>query len=106
MGRFTVLPDGSCSRRAGRSGVVEDEPELLRRCYISSLAVAAKHQLESVAFPPISTGAYGYPKLQAATVAIAAVRDGLTRPTSVRLVRFVCFSSDDLEIYRRLLTTT
>jgi O-acetyl-ADP-ribose deacetylase (regulator of RNase III) len=88
------------------SGGGENEPELLRRCYINSLALAARHELESVAFPSISTGVYGYPKPQAATVALAAVQDALTRPTSVRLVRFVCFSADDLEIYRRLLKTT
>jgi O-acetyl-ADP-ribose deacetylase (regulator of RNase III) len=65
--------------------------------------LAAQHRVTSIAFPSISTGAYGYPKAQAATIAVAAVQDALTRSTSVQLVRFVCFSPDDLEIYRRLL---
>ena len=85
------------------TGGSQNEPELLRRCYVNALALAAQHQLDGVAFPSISTGAYGYPKSQAAAVAIAAVQEGLARPTSVRLVRFVCFSADDLAIYRGLL---
>ncbi|HKW41641.1 MAG TPA: O-acetyl-ADP-ribose deacetylase [Gemmatimonadales bacterium] len=79
------------------------EPELLRRCYVSSLRLAADHALQSLAFPSISTGAYRYPFDDAAAIAVATVRGELARPTSVQLVRFVCFSAKDLAVYRRLL---
>lgn len=83
----------------GRSG----EPGLLRSCYVAALRLAAAHGLGSVAFPSISTGAYRYPIAQAARVAVTTVREELSRPTPVELVRFVCFSAGDLEAYRRLL---
>lgn len=86
--------------RGGERG----EPELLRRCYFSSLALAAKHDLRSIAFPSISTGAYGYPIDDAGPLAVAAVREWLQVPSSVELVRFVCFSEQDLAVYRRALT--
>jgi O-acetyl-ADP-ribose deacetylase (regulator of RNase III) len=76
------------------------EAELLRSCYVNSLALARKHGLRSIAFPSISTGAYGYPIEDAARIAVAAVREGLEPPGSIALVRFVCFSGRDLEVYR------
>jgi O-acetyl-ADP-ribose deacetylase (regulator of RNase III) len=85
------------------SGGRRGEPELLRGCYVNSLRLAAAHGVRSIAFPSISTGAYGYPIEQAARIAVAAVRDELRRPTSLDLVRFMCFSAADLEVYRRLL---
>src|SRR5437899_3812361 len=57
----------------GRSG----EPETLARCYRNSLALAAEQGLKSLAFPSISTGAYGYPVAEAAAVALGSVRDVL-----------------------------
>jgi O-acetyl-ADP-ribose deacetylase (regulator of RNase III) len=83
----------------GRQG----EAELLRSCYANSLALAAARALESIAFPSISTGAYGYPNELAAPIAVAAVREALTEVTSVRLVRFVCFGAGDLEVYESVL---
>src|SRR5712691_478687 len=85
------------------SGGKRGEPELLRDCYVNSLALAAPHGIKSIAFPSISTGAYRYPIEQAAQVAVATVRECLKRPMSVELVRFVCFSAADLERYRKLL---
>ena len=85
------------------SGGRRGEAALLRRCYVNSLQLAAERGLRSIAFPSISTGAYGYPIARAAEIAIATVRDGLGKPTSVELVRFVCFSAADLTVYRRLL---
>lgn len=79
------------------------EAALLAGCYHNALALAAKHDLTSVAFPSISTGAYGYPLELAAPLAVATVRDVLSRPTSVTLVRFVCFSARDLGVYLALL---
>lgn len=81
----------------------EREAELLRGCYANSLALAAAYALESIAFPSISTGAYGYPVELAAPIAVAAVREALVPPISVRLVRFVCHSDADLQCYSRLV---
>jgi O-acetyl-ADP-ribose deacetylase (regulator of RNase III) len=70
---------------------------------VNSLRLAAEHRLRSVAFPSISTGAYRYPIEQAARIAVDTVREELRRPTSLELVRFVCFSAGDLEVYRLLV---
>jgi len=83
----------------GRRG----EADLLRRCYETSLRLAAERGLRTLAFPSISTGAYRYPLRDAACIAVAAVRAHLARPTPVELVRFVCFSDGDLAVYRELL---
>ncbi len=75
------------------------EEEILRRCYRRSLEVAEEHGIGSVAFPSISTGAYGYPIDRAGPVAIATVEEGVARHPSIREVRFVLFSSFDLAAY-------
>jgi len=85
------------------SGGRRGEPELLRACYVKSLRLASERGIKSVAFPSISTGAYRYPIEQAARIAVETVREALGKPTSVDLVRFVCFSAGDLEVYRQLL---
>lgn len=88
--------------KGGRAG----EAELLRACYRNSLELAAQHCLRSLAFPAISTGAYGYPLEAAAKIAVAAARDFLSRPSSVELVRFVCFRHEDLAVYQTCLAET
>ena len=85
------------------SGGGRGEPELLRGCYLNALRLAAQYELSSVAFPSISTGAYRYPIERAARIAVDTVQQELQRQTSVRLVRFVCFSAADLAVYQRLL---
>ena len=85
----------------GRQG----EASLLASCYRESLALAAAHNLASLAFPCISTGVYGYPPEQACEVAIAAVRDFLRQPSSLREVIFCCFSAGDLALYEAGLQT-
>jgi O-acetyl-ADP-ribose deacetylase len=62
-----------------------------------------EQDVRSIAFPSISTGAYGYPIEQAAALAVAAVRQAVDAAPSLELVRFVCFSAADLAVYRRLL---
>ena len=81
----------------------QQEPELLRGCYVNALALAGKHGLRSIAFPSISTGVYGYPITQAARVAVETVRAELPKHPSIGLVRFVCFSAADLAVYTQLL---
>jgi O-acetyl-ADP-ribose deacetylase (regulator of RNase III) len=75
------------------------EAELLRSAYVSSLRLAAEHGLESLAFPAISTGIYGYPKREAAGIALAAVIDFLAGHAHPRRVVFVLFDETDLALY-------
>lgn len=79
------------------------EPELLRSAYTQSLRQAVEHEARSVAFPSLSTGAYGYPIDRAARVAIGAVTDFLQGTRALDLVRFVLFSDQDLKHYSRAL---
>jgi O-acetyl-ADP-ribose deacetylase (regulator of RNase III) len=83
----------------GRRG----ESETLARCYRSCLRLAAEHALGSIAFPSISTGAFGYPVDEAAAVALAAVRDVLVAGSPLRLVRWALWSERDLRAYEKAL---
>ncbi|MFN7950902.1 MAG: O-acetyl-ADP-ribose deacetylase [bacterium] len=82
--------------RGGRDG----EPELLAAAYASSLALAEAHGLQSIAFPSISTGAYGYPEPAAAAIALGTVARHLRGDCGLRLVRFVLFGEVTLAHYR------
>ena len=79
------------------------EAATLARCYRNSLGVAARAGLASVAFPSVSTGAYGFPVAEASVVALTTVADVLRSGSPVRRVCFVLFSDGDLEAYRRAL---
>jgi O-acetyl-ADP-ribose deacetylase (regulator of RNase III) len=83
----------------------EGEPELLRSAYWNSLKLATEHDAETIAFPSISTGVYGYPVEAAANVAITAVRDWDSEDKSVREIRFVLFSDEDLAVYEKVATS-
>jgi O-acetyl-ADP-ribose deacetylase len=85
------------------AGGLAGEATVLARCYANSLSLAAAHGLESVAFPSISTGAYGYPVAKAAAIALGAVREALERPSSLALVRFALWSDADLATYAAAL---
>lgn len=77
--------------------------ELLSSAYRRSLEVAAEHDLESIAFPAISTGVYGYPLDEAAPIALSTVKEFARTPTSVRLVRFVLFSQPVYNAFEQAL---
>jgi O-acetyl-ADP-ribose deacetylase (regulator of RNase III) len=86
--------------RDGRHG----EPDLLASAYRRSLEVAAGAELRSVAFPSISTGAYGYPVAEAAPIALRTVRRfDREHPGALDLIRFVLFSAPDLAVYQETL---
>lgn len=82
--------------RGGSAG----EPGLLASCYRRSLEVADELGARTVAFPAISTGAYGYPPRAAARVAVETLR---STPTRVELVRLVAFDGATLRLYEDLL---
>ena len=81
------------------------EAELLRSCYLESLRLAAEAGLESVAFPCVSTGIYGYPKPEACEVAVSAVVEWMAVHELPRIVTFCCFGTDDAALYRARLGT-
>lgn len=81
------------------------EPQLLAGAYRNSLRLAATHELKSIAFPNISTGIYGYPKEEAAQVAVRTVKDFLAQNEFPEKVIFCCFDEENMNIYRKLLGT-
>jgi O-acetyl-ADP-ribose deacetylase len=83
----------------------EGEPELLASCHRRAIELADELGCASVAFPAISTGAYGYPVGLAAPVAIAATRAALATHPSVELARFVFRDEETLRSYRTALTS-
>ena len=83
----------------GNSG----EPELLADCYRNALRVAESLGVHHLAFPAISTGVYGYPKREAARIAVDTVANHAS--DTIEAVTFCCFSAEDLQIYRIILTS-
>ena len=88
--------------RGGSAG----EPDLLASAYRRSLEEAVKAGSKSVAFPALSTGAYGYPKDAAAKIAVASIRDFLAGHPQIAEVRLVCFSEDSAQAHMRALAET
>ncbi len=85
-------------------GVDKPEEEVLARCYENALNVAEEHQIESIAFPSISTGYFGYPIEAAARVALGMVIKKMPELKFVRRIRFVLYSGADLDVYQTVLT--
>lgn len=79
------------------------EDDLLAECYRNSLALAAAHGLRSIAFPSISTGAYGFPMDRAAAIAVREIRAFIAKESSLERVMLVCFGSHASEIHRAAL---
>jgi O-acetyl-ADP-ribose deacetylase (regulator of RNase III) len=77
------------------------QAETLASCYRQSILIADDHAISSVAFPAISTGAYGYPMHEAAVVAIPAAIEALIAATHVRHARFVLFDTATLHAYTK-----
>jgi len=75
------------------------EAEALASCHRESIRLAEENRLQSLAFPAISTGAYGYPVAEAGSVAVGAVVEALQKTTHVRKVRFVLFDAASLRAY-------
>ncbi len=86
-----------------RGPVTDQNRRELASCYRSCLELAATHNLKSIAFCCISTGEFHFPNREAAGIAVAAVREFLQTPSSVKKVIFNVFKDIDLQIYRELL---
>ena len=84
----------------GKSG----EPEKLASCYRRSLELAVKNGIRTIAFPNISTGVYGYPKDDAATIAISTVKEFLENHSEIQQVIFCAFDEENYRIYKNLLS--
>jgi O-acetyl-ADP-ribose deacetylase (regulator of RNase III) len=97
--RFVIHTVGPVWRGGG-----EGEDDLLAACYRSSLLLAGERGLASIAFPAISTGAYGFPLERAARIAVGTVLETLPETPSVQLVIFVCHGREAAGIYRRVLS--
>jgi O-acetyl-ADP-ribose deacetylase (regulator of RNase III) len=85
--------------RGGTSG----EDEMLARCYRNSLKLAVRNGVRSIAFPSISTGAYGFPVDRAAGIAVSEIADFLGKDSSIEKVLLVCFNDRAFENYSRAL---
>lgn len=84
-------------------GGSRNERELLARAYYNSLALAGENGGVSIAFPNISTGVYGFPKAEAAKIAINTVRDFLDENEMPKRVNFCCYDEENFMIYAKLL---
>jgi len=84
-------------------GGQSNEPTLLASCYRRALELARLHSIRSIAFPGISTGVYGYPKDQAAVIAVSLMRE--YQPQFDEIVA-CCFSREDQQRYEQLLGKT
>lgn len=83
-------------------GGLSKERELLASCYQSSLELAAKNGIRTIAFPSISTGIYHFPLDEAAKIAVQTVRDYIaSHPEALDLIKWVLFDNVTLEMYQR-----
>jgi O-acetyl-ADP-ribose deacetylase (regulator of RNase III) len=82
-----------------------DKPEdkLLADCYRNSLELAEENEIESIAFPAISTGAFGYPVKKAAKVALTTIIDTIPELEKVKKIRFVLYGESDFEVHKETL---
>lgn len=78
----------------------EGEPQLLASCYQSCFRLAVANGVETIAFPSISTGVYGYPIEEASRIALIETRHFFGRDSGLTKVVMVCFSARDLNVYR------
>ena len=80
-----------------------DEAQKLADCYENSLRLAAENNLNSIAFPAISTGVYGYPKDLAARIAVSAIQGFRERKSSLTTIYLVAFDDETAQIFHKLL---
>jgi len=76
-----------------------NDAALLADCYVNSLKLAVENHLRTIAFPSISTGAFGYPKHEAAKVSSNAIQDFLSKTNAIEEIRLVFFSEPDARMF-------
>ena len=86
-------------------GGAHHERDLLKSCYANSVKIAVEHQLTTIAFPNISTGVYGFPKVEACHIAVATIKGLLAIYPSLQIIYFVCFDDDNYQLYQQALET-
>jgi O-acetyl-ADP-ribose deacetylase len=84
------------------NGGLQNEDELLSNAYVNSLKLAVTNNVQTISFPNISTGVYGFPKDRAAGIAYSAVSDFLKRDNTIKEVLFVCFDNENYYLYKNL----
>ncbi len=77
-----------------------NETNLLQNAYLNSLSLAVENGIETIAFPNISTGVYGFPKDKASLIAIETVSQFLSENEQIKQVYFVCFDQENYDLYR------
>ena len=82
------------------------EKGLLAACYLQSLRLATENRIKTIAFPNISTGVYGFPKREAATIAIESVQSYLKTHPEIEKVIFCCFDNENFDLYNKLIYNT
>ena len=102
------LPARHVIHTVGPITAIGEQPDasMLAACYRNSLALAAKHGLRSIAFPAISTGAYGYPPERAARVVSETIESVLSSGTPVEHIRLVFFNEADARTFLKNQTFT
>lgn len=80
-----------------------NEQEMLANSYANSLRLAVEHQVKSISFPNISTGAYGFPKDRAAQIAVESAKRFANENPSLEKILFVCFDAENFKLYQDLL---
>lgn len=97
------LPAGYIIHTAGPvySSEHGNEKELLKSCYRNSLRLAKELNIQSIAFPAISTGVYGYPKDQAVKIVKEVIDEFMSDPCSIEEIRFVLHSGQDYKLYQQ-----
>jgi O-acetyl-ADP-ribose deacetylase len=85
------------------NGGGKGEEQLLANAYWNSLTLAAENNIQSIAFPNISTGIYHFPKDKAANIAVTTVKAFLENDDSIKEVVFVCFDEENSSLYKKLL---
>lgn len=85
-------------------GADKPEDKILENCYRNAINLAEEHKIASIAFPAISTGAFGYPVEEAAEVSLRTIIDMVPKLQYLKKIRFVLYSERDLEIHKRTLT--
>ncbi len=80
-------------------GGQQNEDDLLAQCYRNSLALAGQHNIKTIAFPSISTGAYGFPMNRAADIAVTEIQAFLAQHPAIEQVMLVCFGQVAFNLY-------